>query len=116
MPHEATHYRVSKKLAPDTAGAIKLAQQYGDTLLCVRHRISPDGQTRFTTVELVVEQAPLRAKATDHVGVDIAYNERQLRSVVMAAGAQWSPKDKLWHMPLRVVRSLGLQDRIRKGG
>ena len=49
--------RIVKRLAPDQAGAKKLARQYGNALVCVRYRQDPEQGLRYTTVELVVARA-----------------------------------------------------------
>lgn len=112
MNNQITNFRVTKKLSPSQPGAIKLARRYGEQLVCVRHRIDPTGTSRVTTIELVVEQAPLNVKADQLVGVRVGFNEGQLRSVVKAAGATWDQNSKVWRMPMKVVRLLNLRDRI----
>jgi hypothetical protein len=107
--------RVVKKLAPDQPGALKLAQKYGDALICVRHRVDPTGQVRTTTVELRVDQAPIRPRVDRTVGVRIDYAERSLQVAAKAAGATWDPQARLWRMPIRVADALGLRARIAEG-
>lgn len=112
MNQEITKYRVTRKLSPAQPGAIKLARRYGQQLVCVRHRLDPTGNTRFTTVELVVEQAPIGVKPDQMVGVQIGYREGHLQSLVRAAGATWDREAKLWRMPLKIARLLQLRERI----
>jgi hypothetical protein len=112
MNEDITNYRVSKKLSPTARGAKRLHRIYGEQLVCVRHRIDPSNQTRVTTVELVVERAPIQPKAEREVAVELGFNERALRAVVLAAGAQWDVEAKLWRMPERVAKALNLQERI----
>ena len=50
----ASKLRVTKKLATTNRGAIKLAQQFGNALVCVRHRTDSEARFRYTTVELLV--------------------------------------------------------------
>ena len=65
--------RIAKKLAPTQAGAKRLAQQYGDSLVCVRYRVVDRKNRRYTTVELVVDVQPLAVTAaTEPVGIRIA--------------------------------------------
>mgnify|MGYP001332619938 CR=1 FL=1 len=108
-------WKVIKKHAPDKPGALKLATQWGDALVCVRHRLDESGQTRVTTVELVVEQAPVRARGAQVVGVQISYAEKDLQAAARAAGATWDAAARLWRMPEKVARALRLADRIRDG-
>lgn len=44
-------FKVTKKLAPGTAGAHKLLHRLGDALVFVRHRVTPDGEASCHTVE-----------------------------------------------------------------
>lgn len=112
MTNEITNYRVTRKLSPKDRGGVKLAQRHGEALVCIRHRVDPSGKFRITTVELVVDKAPIQAKPSRIVEVQIGYKDRPLRSIALAAGATWDEKTKLWRMPLRVARALNLQDRI----
>lgn len=81
-PQPVAAQRVIKKLAPDRPGAQRLAQRFGDALVCVRHRVDASGRTRFTTVELLVEQTPVRAQTGNRiVGIRIAYEDGTLRAV-----------------------------------
>lgn len=81
----------------------------------MRHRLDETGQTRVTTVELVVEQAPVRTRGAQVVGVQIAYAEKDLQAAARAAGATWDAAARLWLMPEKVARALRLTDRIRDG-
>lgn len=112
MKNEITNFRVAKKISPVQPGAVKLARRYGEQLVCVRHRIDPTGTTRVTTVELVVDQAPINAKPEQIVGVRIGYREGQLQALVRAAGATWDKQAGVWRMPLKVARRLQLRERI----
>jgi len=104
--------RVVKKLSPLQPGAVKLARQYGDALLCVRHRHDSEGSYRYTTVELVVDRAPIQHRPGRMVGVRLALNERTLRLIACASGATWDPTTKLWRMPRQIAQRLGLLDRV----
>ena len=104
--------RVVKKLAPTSRGAIKLAEQFGKTLICVRHRVDAEAKFRFTTVELLVGRAPITVKSQKFVDVQIDWNEVSLRQIVKEAGARWDGKAKVWRMPRRLVGILRLTDRI----
>jgi hypothetical protein len=112
MNNQITNFRVIKKLSPAKPGAIKLGRRYGEQLVCVRHRLDPTGNTRVTTVELVVERAPVSAKPDQLVGVKIGYSESQLRAVVKAAGATWDKDSGVWRMPIKMARLLNLRERI----
>ena len=106
--------RVVRKLSPTSRGAIKLAEQFGKTLICVRHRVDAKAKFRFTTVELLVGQAPIKVKSQKCVDVQIDWNELSLRKIVKAAGARWDGNAKVWRMPRRLAGILRLTDRIEK--
>lgn len=112
MPSRKSDLRVTKTLEPNQAGAVRLAQQYGDALLCVRYRQDAKGLTRYTTVELIVDQASIAPKSTRVVGVRIRFEEEELRLRVRNAGARWDKEAKLWRMPLSVACALGLTKRV----
>jgi hypothetical protein len=109
---EAASLRVVKKLAASSRGSLKLARQFGETLICVRHRVDAKAEFRYTTVELLVDKAPIRPRIEASVGVRIGQSERSLQAVVKAAGATWDHKTKLWRMPKRLVGILRLTARL----
>jgi hypothetical protein len=106
--------RVVKKLDPSNRGAIKLAEQFGETLICVRHRVDAKATLRFTTVELLVGRAPIKVKSQKLVSVQVDWNEQSLRRIVKEAGARWDGKAKVWLMPKRLAGILRLTNRIEK--
>src|SRR5204862_4097892 len=88
-------------------------------------RYDPDRQTRYTTVELVVDACPWRpgtrlALRTDEydltpesVFVRVSYTEPELRARVKAAGGRWHPERKAWELPFTEVARLGIRARIQ---
>lgn len=114
--------RVIKKLGPQQAGARRWSLRYGDDLLCVRYRVDASGAHRYTTVELVVDAAPLgllsgsrqrmSREAAQMVAVRIRYGETQLRALARDAGARWDPDAKVWRMSKAQARELGLLERV----
>ena len=109
---EAASLRIVKKLAVSSRGALTLARQFGETLVCVRHRVDAKGEFRYTTVELLVEKAPIRPRNEVVVGIRIGPYEHSLQTIVKAAGATWDYKTKLWNMPRRLAGILRLAARI----
>lgn len=109
---EAARLRVVKKLPIASKGAIKLAKQFGETLVCVRHRVDANAAFRYTTVELLVEKVPIRPRVETMVLVRIGTGEASLQQVVKAAGAKWDFSTRLWRMPKRVAGILRLTQRI----
>jgi membrane-bound inhibitor of C-type lysozyme len=106
--------RVVKKLAPTSRGAIRLAERFGETLICVRHRVDAKAKYRFTTVELLVERAPIKVRSEKLVAVQVDWDELSLQQVVRAAGARWDGKARVWRMPRRLAGILRLTERISK--
>ena len=113
VPEPATgKLRVTKRILPASRGAPKLAQQFGDALVCVRHRSDDKGEFRYTTVELLVETARVRPRIDRIVGLRIAFGDQSLQAMVRAAGGTWDNKAKLWRIPRRVAGTLKPTDRI----
>ena len=104
--------RATKRILPASRGALKLARQIGDALVCVRHRSDDKGEFRCTTVELLVETVRARPRIDRVVGSRIGFEERSLQDMVRAAGGTWDYKAKLWRIPRRVAGILKLTDRI----
>jgi hypothetical protein len=114
-PHEHVQAsRVLKKLLPGRPGTKKLLRRYGDALLCVRYRHDRLKLYRFTTIELVVDAAPIHPKRFDLAtfGLHINPHERSLRAVVRQAGARLDPVDQLWWLRGAIIRKLGLVHRV----
>ena len=109
---------VVKRMAPTQPGAIKLAEQYGERLVCVRYRHDATGHHRYTTVELIVAQAPVKPRTAGSaaklqiVALRIPYEEADLRELVRAHGALWDRKARLWYIPRATARALGLMQRV----
>lgn len=108
--------RVVKRLKPNQRGALKLARRYGDALVCVRYRHSADGKLRFTTVELVVDHAPMapkrRSRPDPLVLVRLPWLDQRRIDLLTARGATWDDHRCLWSMPESVAALLGLRARI----
>lgn len=112
--------RVAKRIAPTQPGAVKLAEQYGDRLVCVRYRHDPTGHHRYTTVELVVarnlvkprsERQP-QPKKLQIVALRLRGTENELRKAVLAHGGVWNSEVRLWYLARTTAQALGLLDRV----
>jgi len=108
----ASKLRVTKKLAATDRGAIKLSQQFGPALVCVRHRTDSEARYRFTTVELLVEKVAMQPRQSKMVHIRVNPKEYGHRTVVRTAGAVWDSKVGLWRIPKRVATVLRLTGRI----
>jgi hypothetical protein len=98
--------RVAKTYAPDQDGAKRFAKRHGDSLVCVRHRLSEDGLTRHTTVELVEETTPVTTRQRSLIALRIPDSTKTMRSLLLACGAKWDPKNKIWLIPHMVAKGL----------
>lgn len=105
-------YRVAKTLAPDDRGARRLAEHYGDALVCVRYRTDARGKVRHVTVELLVESLPIRPRNFKVVSLRIEPRQRSLHAMVEAAGGRWDGRRGVWRVQRRVVGLLRLTDWI----
>lgn len=104
--------RVTKKLARTDRGAIKIAQHFGDAVVCVRHRTDPEARCRYTTVELLVEAAEMQPRQAKMVHIRVNPKEHDLWAAVRAAGGTWDYQAQLWQLPQRVATVLRLSARI----
>lgn len=111
---QVSSFKVTKKLSSGSPGAQKLKERFGEALVCVRRRITPDGKNCSTTVELLAEHSPARRRESPVIGVQIALGERDLQALVRAAVASWDTSSRLWKMPFRTAEVLGLKERVRK--
>ena len=102
---------------PGEHGTKKLLRQYGDKLVCVRYRYDIEKSESLKTVELIIERNHWEAsKSRIHpnkiVEIKINYGEIQLGRLVKNAGGKWNPMKKVWKLPYREVKALGLEKRI----
>ena len=100
--------RVAKTYAPDQNGAKRFALRHGENLVCVRHRMSEDGLTRYTTVELLAESTPVATRQRSLIALRIPDSTKSMRSLLLACGARWDAKNKLWLIPHMVAKGLRL--------
>lgn len=113
-PTPARLARVSKRLLPGQNGTKRPQSEYGNALVCVRYR--QDGQKRYTTIELVIDEQELPPRATrlqDIVAVAICYQERELRAEAKKSGAHWDAERRAWLMPRSTAKALGIEGRIQ---
>jgi hypothetical protein len=110
-------------LRPGDKGTKRMVERFGERLICVRYRYDSVRKMRYKTVELIVEEAPWNPRAEIAsesppprppalVGVRVDFLETELRHTVKDAGGGWDPARKLWILPLRTARKLGLDDRV----
>lgn len=107
---------VAKKLRPGQPGTLRQMKRHGDALVCVRYRHDALKLYRFTTVEIVVDAAPIHRRPFNiaSFGIRIGRYEHDLRRTLRAAGARCDPLDGLWWLRGSTIRELGLVHRICK--
>ena len=108
---------VVKKMNPGAKGTIKLVQQYGDRLVCVRYRYDYTNKRKMKTVELIIEEAPLssstsRTPMNKIMKLVVEWGEINVARLIRSAGGRWNRQEKVWELPYRQVLMLGLEERI----
>ncbi|RCK78431.1 MAG: hypothetical protein OZSIB_1351 [Candidatus Ozemobacter sibiricus] len=98
-------------LPPGARGTKKLLRKYGNRLLCVRYRYDDRARKRYTTVELIEEEA-FWAPPTALVWFRIGPDEVDLQAKARRGGAVWHRDRRLWLMPYRLARALNMPSRI----
>ena len=112
VKHPLANFRVIKKIAAGDRGAKTLTAQYGDQLVCIRHRIDPTGTKRLTTVETVVSEKLIARKVSPTVDIAVRVQERDLQARLRAAGARWDKAEQVWRIRRATAVALGLKKRI----
>ena len=86
-------------LRPGMPGTKELLARHVERLVCVRYLYQQARSLRLKTLELVMEEAPWRGRASkphhnDHdlVGVRIDRHETDLRIAVKKVGGIWRPR------------------------
>ena len=97
-------------MQPGQPGPQGLLQRYGKQLVCVRSREDASGRRRYTTVELLVDEAPMRHRNDGRalVAVEIPGGAGQQRQRAIELGARWDPEIGLWRMSWQTAQALGL--------
>ena len=109
----ALQTRVVKRLSPTQSGALKHAQRYGAALICVRYRRDLHAMTRYTTVEIVVDEGPVRLRAGARiVAVRLTSDTEALRRRLISLGALWNGRARCWYLPRSTAKTLNLLDQV----
>ncbi len=114
--------QVIKTMPPGAPGTRKYTEEWHEQLVAVRYRQDDIQRRILTTIEIIVDQRPLRKAFPAHnpklsremqvVNIQIDYREKDLRTKVKAAGGRWLPHLGAWALPYREVKMLGLLGRI----
>ena len=117
----ARRLRIAKTFAPSLDGTRRLAREFGDRLVCVRHRYDDASALRVTTVEIVAHVDPLcgcappprsAVAAWEPVWVRLAPDARALHRQALEAGGRWHCEHRLWEVPRWLVARLDLGGRL----
>ncbi len=102
---------------PGQPGTKQLVAEYGAKLICVRYRYDEARGRRVKTVELIVEETPytptvIAYKPQTLVGLQVGYEEAEIKRLVKAAGAKWNPTRRVWELRYDKAVVLELTSRI----
>jgi hypothetical protein len=115
--------KVLKTFRPNDAGAKRLRNRFGESLVCVRYRLDELNDTlssRWSSSSTPrgsddASPAPPRippAREDTLVAVTVHYRETAARELVKQAGGRWRPELRAWELPLSVAERVGLANRI----
>jgi hypothetical protein len=98
-------------------GTKGLMKEYGDRFVCARYRYDAERKLKIKTVEIIVAREPWSGFTRKNppnklIALRVAYHETYMRRLMREAGGRWDKDGKVWLLPLREVRNLGLEDRI----
>ena len=102
-------------LKPGQKGTRRLVETYGEKLLCVRYRYDEKRGVKVKTVEIIVDEKPLRHPRyndDDVVPISVAFDETELRDALKKIRARWEPQIKMWFAPYRLIRGTPLEAKI----
>ena len=105
-------------LKPGQPGTKRLAEQYGDALLCVRFKYDKESRQRLKTVELIVERTewtppPPRFAVDTLVPLHIDAFDMPSRLQAKAAGGRWDSEKKLWFVKYGKIADTPLEKHIQ---
>lgn len=106
--------RTRAKLRPGQRGTKRWVAKYGDQLVCVRYRYDAQQHKRYTTVELIVDEAEWTPPPSPDtiVALRVAWDEGKIRQIVKNAGGRWDAQQRVWRLRYDQAVALGLLDRL----
>jgi hypothetical protein len=101
---------------PPQPGTASHKKKHGSQLVCVRYRQDPTGTHRYTTVELLVDHAPVRyhRNAPARLILPARNTDRALVAELTALGAEWREEQQSWVISRHTAARLGVLRRARK--
>ncbi len=109
--------RIGLTLQPGQRGTKRLANQYGDRLVCVRYRYDEEKQKRYKTVELIIEEVdwqppPAREERDRMVYVQVKWGGDGCGAPGEGSRRDMEQAEKVWELRYDQVVDLGLEGRI----
>lgn len=106
--------RVTKTLWPPSPGTRRLRAAYGAALVCVRYRHDRDGHYRYTTVELMIDHAPVRHREDERIwlSVRVPRTDATMRARIAAAGGKWQHASATWLITRKAALALKLERHV----
>ncbi len=117
MPKDQRSLQTRKTLLPGKPGTMKLVEQYGDDLVCVRYRYDAEQHLKFKTIEVIIEQSPWddhprRIPHNKTMYLRVKYGEVEIGRMIRDAGGKWNRHKRVWELAYKHVVALNLTDRI----
>jgi hypothetical protein len=111
--------KIKRKLTPGEPGTKRWMEKFDKDLLCVRYHYDENNDIKLTTVEIIVKKTVWKKNfskvpANKIINIRIDYGEAHLAKVVKTAGGRWNREIKLWELPHKEVKALGLEKWIVK--
>lgn len=111
-------FKTTRTLLPGQSGTKRLAKEYGNKLVCVRYKYDEVNHHKIKTVEIIVDEGIWEKRSDIHpnkiVLIRIDYGEINLARLVKNAGGKWNKQKRAWEISYCMVKSLGLENRIKK--
>jgi hypothetical protein len=100
---------------PPQPGTRRLHDEHGGKLVCVRYRHDHEGRYRYTTVELMVDHAPVRHRDDGSTWVEVRVHvlDEDMRAKIKAAGGKWRPDTGTWLLTRKAAIRIGLGTRMK---
>jgi len=105
--------KVLKTMWPPQPGTKRLRAEFGARLVCVRYRRDLTSGHRYTTVEILVDHAPVRRPDDDHRRVEVRVHPRDeaTRQRIKDCGGRWNGLTGKWQLTRKAALMLGLTPR-----
>ncbi len=109
--------KTKKVIKAGKPGTQKYVREFGNKLLCIRHKYDRARGQKYITAEIIVEATqwtPNECNIPHNklMDLNVEYKEINLRLLIRNAGGKWNPKEKVWQLAYSEVKALGLEDRI----